>query len=290
MTANMRKSKLISVAAVLVAALAVSSCQFLSDLFHDDSVVAKVGDHKLYRSEVLAVLPGGISSEDSTNLALQYINSWAADLVYMDIAEDQLSKREKNVTEELEEYRRALLKYRYEQLYIRERLDTEVSEEEIKAYYEKSRPVLQVPVVKARFLRISADSPNLDQMKKLMSSKDTLDLALADSLSYTTADKYTDYGGKWIDMLTLAHDFGTDYGTLLAQKNGPWIEVADEYGKKDIAYVVDFAKAGTAAPLEYSADEIREVIIGARKNALVSTLEQSLLKDAAESKRFVIYE
>lgn len=290
MTAIMRKSDLKLVLALAVTLLSVSSCQFLSDLFHDDELVARVGEHKLYRSEVLAVLPGGISSEDSTNLSLQYINSWAADYVYMDIAEKQLSKKEKNVANELEDYRRALLKYRYEQLYIRERLDTEVSDEEIKAYYDKSNPVLQVPVVKARFLRMSADSPNLDEMKKLISSRDTLDLVLADSLSYTMADKYTDYGGKWIDMLTLAHDFGTDYGTLLSQKNGSWIEVADDYGKVDIAYVVDFARAGTPAPIEYSADEIREMIIGSRKNALVSTLEQSLLKDAAESKRFVIYE
>jgi len=290
MTANMRKSKFILAMAMALTACSASSCNFLSDLFHDDKVVARVGEHKLYRSEVLAVLPGGISSEDSTNLSLRYINSWAADYVYMDIAEKQLSKREKNVTVELEDYRRALLKYRFEQLYIRERLDTEVSDEEIKAYYDKSNPVLQVPVVKARFLRMSADSPNLDRMRHLICSSDSSDLILADSLSYTTADKYTDYGGKWIDMLTLAHDFGTDYGTLLSQKNGPWIEVTDDYGKIDIAYVVDFARAGTAAPLEYSADEIREMIIGSRKNALVSTLEQSLLKDAAESKRFVIYE
>ncbi|MCQ2143079.1 MAG: hypothetical protein MJY56_03320 [Bacteroidales bacterium] len=286
----MRKSNLILAAALVLTAFAAPSCQFLADIFHDDDVVARVGEHKLYRSEVLAVLPGGISSEDSTNLSLQYINSWAADYVYMDIAEKQLSKREKNVTDELEDYRRALLKYRYEQLYIRERLDTEVSDEEIKAYYDKSVPVLQVPVVKARFLRMSADSPNLDEMKKLISSKDTLDLVLADSLAYTMADKYTDYGGKWVDMLTLSHDFGTDYGSLLSQKNGSWIEVSDDYGKVDIAYIVDFARAGTPAPLEYSADEIREMIIGSRKNALVSTLEQSLLQDAAESKRFVIYE
>jgi hypothetical protein len=46
---------------------------------------------------------------------------------------------------------------------------------------------------------------------------------------------------------------------------------------------------GEVAPLEYSAPAIRDIIISARKQALISTLEQDLLNDARENGQFVIY-
>ena len=110
---------------------AFSSCRAISNILRNDEVVAQVGLERLYRSDLDAVVPKGLSAEDSTRLALQYINSWASDLVYVNIAEEQLSKAEKDVSRELEEYRKSLLKYRYEQLYVNERLDTAVSDDMI---------------------------------------------------------------------------------------------------------------------------------------------------------------
>ena len=94
-----------------------------------------MGQEKLYRSDIDKVIPKGIVPEDSVRLSRQYINSWASDRVYLKIAEEQLSKAERDVTVELEDYRKSLLKYRYEQLYVNERLDTSVSHEHIEEYY-----------------------------------------------------------------------------------------------------------------------------------------------------------
>jgi DNA repair protein RadC len=93
----------------------------ISSFLHDGEAVAQVGDSRLSKEELLAFIPSGITPEDSLRLAEQYINSWATDQVYLQIAEQQLSKEELDVTKELEEYRRSLIKYRYEQRYINER-------------------------------------------------------------------------------------------------------------------------------------------------------------------------
>jgi len=42
------------------------------------------------------------------------------------------------------------------------------------------------------------------------------------------------------------------------------------------------------SPIEYSTPFIKDMIISARKQALVTTLEQDLLKDALENGQFVI--
>ena len=106
--------------ALLIALLAVS-CQMVhrvtdsaAELF-GDAVVARVGDHRLMRSELAEYIPAGVSSEDSLGLAQQYIKAWAEELLFLDMAESRLSKEEQDVSKELEEYRRTLLKYRYEE-------------------------------------------------------------------------------------------------------------------------------------------------------------------------------
>ena len=56
---------------LLLTALAMlTSCEFVSSIIHDDEVVARLGSRKLYRTELEAFIPKGVSAEDSTNLAL----------------------------------------------------------------------------------------------------------------------------------------------------------------------------------------------------------------------------
>ena len=279
------------IAAILIVLPAVSSCRAISSFLRGGEVIAEAGSEKLYRSDLDKVIPKGISAEDSTYLAKQYINAWATDLVYLSIAEQQLSKSEKDVTKELEDYRKSLLKYRYEQLYVNERLDTAVSDDKVEEYYNahQDKFVLNRPLVKARFLSISDDSPAKDQIRKRMSSDEVEDLVEADSLAYSAALKYATWSDQWIDVATLAREFSMDYTIMLGQMKNRWIDQVDTLGVARMAYVPAIMQKGEVAPLEYSAPSIRDIIISARKQALISTLEQDLLNDARENGKFVIY-
>ena len=199
----MRKCGLILLA-TLLALLTPVSCEVLSDWIHDDGVVARVGRHKLTLSQVEEIIPDGTSPEDSLNLALQYINSWASELLFSEVAAAQLTKSEQDVSRELEDYRHSLLKYRYEQRYLNERLDTVVSRNQIEQYYETHKDlfVLERPIVKSRFLDIMQESPYLEVLKGKMSSMDYEDVSQADSLAYSSALKYEDRSDRWIDMAT----------------------------------------------------------------------------------------
>ena len=250
-----------------------------------------MGSEKLYRSDLDAIIPKGISQEDSTYLANQYINTWATELVFLGIAEEQLSKTERDVTKELEDYRKSLLKYRYEQLYVNERLDTAVSDHLVEEYYNshKEKFVLSRPLVKARFLSILDDSPAKDQIRKRMSSHEVDDLVEADSLAYSSAYKFTTWSDQWVDITVLAKEFPMDYETMLSQMKKQWVEKVDTLGVARIAYIDQIMRKGEVAPVEYSAPAIRDIIISARKQTLISTLEQDLLKDARENGKLVIY-
>lgn len=270
------------------AVLALGGCSFL----HDDKLVAVAAGKKLYKSQVVKYIPHGLPEEDSLKLAGEYIHSWAAELIMNEMADKQLSKQEKDVTAELEDYRSSLLKYRYEQHYIADRLDTVVTPAQIKKHYEENPQLysLEVPILKARYLRIPAQSPMRDDMVKLLTSGDSDKLVLLDSLSRTFADKYVNYGDKWLDIVTLAREYGMDYGELIGAMKDSRIDITDSQGTEHIAFVMDYIPGGKTAPLEYCTGKIRDVIVSQRKYALSSTLERELLDDARKKGNFTIYD
>ena len=282
---------------LLIALGAACACQMVNrvsdtaaELF-GDAVVARVGPHRLTRSELADYIPAGVSSEDSLGLAQQYIKAWAEELLFMDLAESRLSDDEKDVTKELEEYRRTLLKYRYEERYINERMDTLISDEEVRDYYQahKDKFLVDRPLLKTRYMVIPAGSRNLRRLKELMASEDVVDAVAADSLAFTAAIKYVDSSDNWMDAILLARDLGTDEVSMMKALRGRFIELKGDDGNLRVAYVVDIVQKGSPAPLDYCAERIEDIILSARKHELVSGLERDLLNDALGKGKFVIY-
>ena len=267
-----------------------ASCKAISDFLDDGEVVAKVGEARLLMEDLQKVIPNGISPEDSTLLARQYITTWALDHVYMAVAEKQLSAAELDVSQEVEAYRRSLLKYRYEQLYVNQRLDTLISEDQIREFYEKNgdRFVLKQPIVKARFMTMMTDAPNLKTIQKKMSSGKYGEIMEADSLARVSALRYVAWEDSWIDAIVLAREFGTESASVMSSIKKGWIERKDVNDMNNIAFVMDVIPAGRKAPKEYCEPLIKDMIISARKQTLISNLEQDLLREARESGKFEI--
>lgn len=277
--------------ALILAIVCLNACNTISSIIHDDDVVARVGQEKLYLSQVEKYIPEFVSAEDSLNLVRQYINSWATEILYQQVAQEQLSESEMDVTAELEDYRKSLLKFRYEQRYIGERLDTLVTDDQKKEYYSTHQELFQLdrPILKVRFLDIAKNSQSRDKIVKLMSSKEYEDNIQAAELASSAALKYFDSSDRWTDAIVLAREFGTDYADMLAAMRGNVIKIEPE-DRSDvlIAYVVEIRKNGVA-PMDYVEDRICDYILSARKQELLTTLERDLLEDALDRKTFVIY-
>ena len=278
----------------VIVLLAMTSCETVTSFVRElryGQVVAKVGSHRLYASELASYIPDSASPEDSTRLALQYINTWASDQLFTDVAERELSKSEKNVDSELEDYRHSLLKYRYEQKYVNQRLDTAVTKAQIEKYYDDHAEnfKLSLPIAKAVYMNISADSPNLEIIKKKMRSDKPEARIEADSIAFSSAFRYTDFGDRWVDLVKLSREVGTDYGTLLSQVRDGYAELPDGNGNLNIVYFFSLMRAGQTGPVEYFEEQIRDIILSTRKQALLSRLARDLIENARNQENFVIY-
>ncbi len=236
-------------------------------------------------------MPKGLKEQDSVHLAQQYINSWASNYLFLNIAERQLSASELDVEDELEEYRKSLLRYRYEQSYINERLDTLITEALIEEYYNANpeKFILRNPVVKARYLSISKDSPALPKIRRKMVSEDDADKIEADSLAYSSAQKYLTWQYGWIDLSVLVNEFGLSEVGFLDKMQSKWVEHVDTLGILNLAYITDIVYAGNKAPVEYCSQRIKDIIISTRKHTMLTELEKELVKEARKNGSFEIY-
>src|SRR6056297_2636242 len=74
--------------------------------------IAKVGSGKLYHQDVSSVIPDNLRKEDSILMAEDYIRKWIKQELLLLKAEENLSEAEKDVSKQLEEYRKSLILYR----------------------------------------------------------------------------------------------------------------------------------------------------------------------------------
>jgi len=259
------------------------SCKYL-EFRSKDEVVAEVNGKKLYVSEVRSLVPPGTQPADSVEMLKQYVNRWALKHLLLKKAEDELSKEEIDVEQEIEDYRSSLLMYRFEKNFIDQRLDTTISEQECRDYYEKNAPhfILSSPVVKARFAKISNSSPNLESLRIGYKAQSIEDIEEFERLCYSSAEKYGNFNNQWVDLSMVAREVPYDTQTLeKGMSSGNSVEIKDSVYTY-LVYFNDKFPSGSTAPFEYYLPEIKETILSKRKQQLVADLEKNLLRDAID--------
>lgn len=266
---------------------ALTSCDIAGNLVHDDNVVARAAGEKLYRTTLESYIPDGTAPADSARMAQQYIQSWASEAILLKKAQKELGKEGRDVSREMEDYRRSLLRYRYEQQYINDRLDTLITEAQIKDYYEAHSETFTLarPIMKVRFISFFKDSPYKAEILDLLPATGGGERDL-DSLALLSAVRYIDNSDVWTDAAVLSREFGTDWETMISQLRSNYIIMEGEDVRA--AYVFQIISKGKA-PLEFCAPTIRDNILSARKRGLLEKLEQDLLTEAQDKKDFVIY-
>ena len=274
---------------ILFLCLSVSSCRLYDRLFKGD-VVARAGKDVLYRSDVEKLNIKGFSPEDSIRMVERYILSWAKDRLLLDMAESRLSKEDKDVEDQLEEYRRQLLVYRYERQYVEQRLDTSITEQEYREFYDANPAsfVTHAPLMTGVYIKISDSSPNINPVRSIYRSRSDGALERLDRLCYSSAEKYYRFE-DWISLEAISDGTGMDVSEMAGiLEERSWLEKS-HLGYTYLVSIDGYIPAGDVAPYSYSRSMIRDVILSRRKQSLLTSLERNLLNDAIGSEKLKIY-
>lgn len=262
--------------------LVLGGCSYFES-GEERKAIAKAGQHVLYQDELAAVLPQGLTMEDSTLFADNHIRQWATKRLMVDRAELNLSEQQKDVSRQLEEYRQSLLLYLYQTEWVRQQMDTLVSEEEIAEYHAQHSVdfTLQEDIVRALLIKVSLNDPETDNLRKWIRKDDDPELRSvleAYCTQHALAMHLNDQ--QWVQaerLMRLLPSNSSIPAWQLRQKG--LIEVTDSTAR----YLVDIKEVmqkNTIAPVDYVSNSISSMILNRRKLDMMRQLERDIYEQA----------
>jgi hypothetical protein len=254
--------------------------------------VAEVGKVILYYDEVPNLIQEGVNVADSTAIVQNYINKWAKRELLLQKAEENLSPELKTeIAKQIEETRANLVIYQYQRQMILEKMDTVLSETELENYYTNNEKsfMLGSNIVKALFIKLPIETPDLEKIKVLARSNDQNDLQQLESLCYQFAEKFDDFNEEWVPMDRLTVELQQD---IENQENFLKKNTFFETSDSSSAYLVsirDYRLRASLAPFEYVKNDIKRIIWNARRFEFIQSLENGIYNEALKENSFKIY-
>ena len=270
-------------------------CLFLScDLFKikketsAKEIVAIVNTEKLFKTDFINILPKNIHKIDSHVMAKSYIHDWAINKLLLEKAKNNSSSQTMNQINGLvKDYKESLLINNYKEQLIKQKLDTVITEEELKEFYlsNKENFKLNEELVKIKFLHIDNNINDKKKILALFKSDDILDLEELEKqeLSFKF-HQFNDSIWRELDNVLLKLPFSKK--KLL--KKTKFIQKQDSIGLYLVA-VKDVLERNSTAPLSYVTSTIEQMILHNRKIQLIRKIEKTIIKDAIQNNNFKIY-
>lgn len=241
----------------------------------EDKLLANVYDRNLYLSDLEGVVPENTLNADSVLLVSAYVQRWILEQLMMYEAERNIPK-DLNIDELVRNYRASLVRFNFEEQLIAEKLDSTVSDDELRAYYENNPDQFQLEstILKCQLLKLPSEAPK-KELTKIWSSKNPLDVA-----------KLSTYAQKWAHLSLLDTERWytlEEVAALLPKGTLTTDNISDkrEGTLTDNDYqfyyrVFEVAKGKTTAPFDYAKDQALKIILHKRKQELLVQWKEDL--------------
>jgi hypothetical protein len=254
--------------------------------------VAEVGKVVLYYDEMPKLIQKGVNDSDSTALFQNYINKWAKRQLLLQKAEENLAPAMKTeITNQLEETRANLVIYQYQRQMIEEKLDTVLTEPELENYYSANEKsfILSSNIVKALFIKLPIETPDLNKIRQLVRSNNPNDLQQLETICYQFAEKFDDFNEQWVTMDRLSVEFQQNIeNEENFLKRNTFYETSDSTSDYLVS-IRDYRLRYSLAPFEFVRDDIKRIIWNTRRFEFLQSLENGIYNEALKQNNFKIY-
>ena len=280
------------VTVVVAIILVVAGCQFLTNTKNNEQILAKTGTATLTVEQVSKLVPENAKGADSVQFVQNYVDRWIHKQLMIEKAIANIDDNGRAGIEDMvNDYRTALLVYKYQQLYIEQNLDTLILDSQITDHYEKygNNFLLDSCAVRAVFVQIPKSLPERAQVRNLIRSNNPEDLVKLEEFCYKNARRF-DVGTDWryLGDAVSQMPHGSVSNSIATAKNGRCIEAHDSLYTY-FFMVKEFRDVNEQAPLVFAKEKIRDILLNHRKNDLIRNLEIKIYVDAVSKQRFTNY-
>ncbi len=259
----------------------------------DDKPVAKVYGKYLYLSEVEAVVPNGISPDDSVSYAQTFINSWVEKELMAHVALQFLDKQQiDEINRKVEDFKNSLLIHAFKQQLIAEKLDTNVSLDIISQYYEthKADFVLSQPAIRGFWFKVPLSSENLAEIRNLAFSDTEEDFLVLKDLVIKSGGTFHDFRYTWnyfSDVIVKIPFVVSDPDYFVKARR--YLQTQDDFYYYFLR-ITEYRQKGDYIPLSLCQDDIKRIILNRRSEQLIGAIEQKLYDQAVSKGDIKIFQ
>jgi len=251
-------------------------------------IIAIVNTEKLFRENLIDVLPKNISKRDSLVLVKGYINDWAIKQLLLKKAETNSSlEKFEEINDLVRDYKQSLLINNYKETLIKQQLDTIIEDEEIEDFYidNKENFKLNEELLKIKYLHFDKNVISKTEFIDLFKSENIDDLEELEKqqLSFKFY-QFNDSIWTQLDKVMLKLPFSKE---ILLNKT-KFLQKQDSIGLYLVA-IKDVLLRNDTAPLSYIKPTIKQMILHKRKIELIRDIEKILVKDAIKNNNFKVY-
>ncbi len=261
-------------------ALAGVSCRQINTLFEEEAI-ARVGDTKLYMSEVRTIFTPGLTPQDSLKLLELYVDGWVKRQLKIQKAEELFPEDAPDIERMVEDYRSSLLSFKLDQHYVDAQIDTAMTTGDVEAYYNAHLADFRLDraIVKGVIVKLPANHRQRTQIKDLMVGRgekyqDFLELSRKNGFEVREVAAWMDFA-DFLNMLPTTKL--RDYDGMLAKT-----DVQEMKDGADLYYVLitEHLDAGDTSPVERVGETIRRVLFNQRRQEIIKNYEKNLYNEA----------
>ncbi len=243
------------------------------------SVVASVGDATLSRSDLLEIMSERASVDDSATMADRAIKTWVREQALLYIAENNLTEAQKDVQAQLEEYRKSLLVYAYENAFILQKLDTLIPENEMRAYFDSNAHNFRLKrhIAKVKFVKVAEDAPRQAEVERWLKSDKEAEIDQLFEYCRTFAENFYLNNDVWLYVEELAKEVPLPLDeTAQFLKNAPFHKIEQD-GFRYFVRVDEYRLSGDLSPYTLERRRVRDFILNKRKTELINKMREEVV-------------
>lgn len=277
---------------LLSVSLMLSSCHKREEVKYvsGKTPLVELDGNVLYQEDLLQVLPVDISEADSAQFANRYIENWLSELLLYQNAERNV-RDDKQIEELVENYRRSLIVHEYQQLLIEQKIEQDITMQEIETFYNDNKNlfVLEEPILKGLFIKLPLSAPNQNSIMKLY--------RLRDDESYDEIEKYCIRNAPYYEFFYDYWHSVSDIEILLPSME---VSLQDYLNKNDFLEIKDdeflyllnvseYLPKGSVAPIEQVESRIKRLLINNKAVSYIQKIKKDLYNSAIENNRVIFH-
>lgn len=271
--------------------LMVCSCNYFKPEKKAESI-ARVGKSYLYKSDIATLVPAGSTKEDSLLLVRDFIDRWASQKLLIEAAERNLSDAKKSEYNTLiKQYKIDLYTKAYIEEVVKRTVDTVVSQEELKKYYEENKENFRTngTLVRLRYINVSKANPRFETIRSKFFDYSKKDKKFWETYALQ-CKSFAMNDTVWVDMSQVYTKL-----PFITPDNRDEFVIAGKRIEKTVennVYLVKITNVidkNQISPFEFSKPTLKEVLLNKRKLELIKKFEKDITNDAIKNNDYEIY-